>query len=88
MYKQYNIQKKKLNKKAILLIIGLILVMFLLISASKSPKISLNGDSTVTLNLNSSYSDQGATAKYGSKNISSNIELDTNGYDPNRVRII
>lgn len=85
MYNQYNTRKKKLNKQAILLVVGMIFIIFLLISSLKSPKIALNGDSTVTLNLNSNYTDSGATAKYGSKDISNSIQLKTNGFDPNKV---
>ena len=73
MYSQNSKTQKKLNKKAILLLL-IIIAIFIMLFSSKSPKISIIGDSNVTIELNSNYTDSGAKAKYGSKDISSNIE--------------
>lgn len=81
--KKSNIQKK-LNKKAILLLL-IIVVIFIMLFSSKSPKISIIGDSNVTIELNSNYTDSGAKAKYGAKDISSNIETDMGNFSSNKI---
>mgnify|MGYP004512999625 FL=1 len=85
MYTNHNTKNKKMNKKKILVVIAIIFIIFLLFKSFKSPKISLNGDSEITLNLNSNFTDSGATAKYGSKDISNNITVDNNGFDIGKI---
>lgn len=86
MYTYHNTnKKKKLNQKRILLILAIIFIVFLIFSSLKKPKISLNGDSVITLNLNSDFTDLGASAKYGTKDISNNITIDTNGFDAKKI---
>lgn len=84
MYSQNSKTQKKLNKKAILLLL-IIIAIFIMLFSSKSPKISIIGDSNVTIELNSNYTDSGAKAKYGSKDISSNIETDMGNFSSNKV---
>ncbi|MBP3502442.1 MAG: DUF5011 domain-containing protein [Clostridia bacterium] len=71
---------KKLNIKRVgtlFLIIILLLIIFIA-KSSKSPKISLNGASTIDIPLNSTYTEEGASAKYGKKDISNNIQISNN----------
>ena len=75
MYLQNTYNKRTLNKKPILFLL-IILAFFIMLISLKSPKLSLNGDAIVNTELNSNYSDAGATAKYGSKDISNTIETD------------
>lgn len=77
---------KKLNPKKVgLLALIIILFLFIIISkSSKSPKISLKGASTIDIPLNSTYTDEGASAKYGKKDISSNIQI-SNNIDTSKV---
>lgn len=64
MYLQNTYNKRTLNKKPILFLL-IILAFFIMLISLKSPKLSLNGDAIVNTELNSNYSDAGATAKYG-----------------------
>lgn len=79
MYTKRRVKKKKLNYRAFLLL-AIIILAFILLFSSKKPKISLNGDSTLTIELGSNYSDDGAIAKYGSKDISSEIETNIGNF--------
>ncbi|MBO5349456.1 MAG: DUF5011 domain-containing protein [Clostridia bacterium] len=77
---------RKLNPKKVC-IFALIILIFLLIiisKTSKSPKISLNGASTIDIPLNTNYTDEGASAKYGKKDISGNIQT-SNNIDTSKV---
>ncbi len=84
MYKQTSIQKKKLNYKFILLLIILITI-FIMLFTTKKPKIFINGDSVSTIEVNSAYTDPGATAKYGSRDISKNIETNMNDFSTKKT---
>lgn len=79
-------QRRKLNPKkvGIFVLLIILLLIFIISKTSKSPKISLNGEQTINIELNSSYSDNGASAKYGSKNISDKIQT-TNNVDTSKV---
>lgn len=81
-----NINKRKLNPKKVGAFVGFIvlLLIFIIAKSAKSPKISIKGSSNVEIDLNSTYSDEGATAKYGSKNITKSIQT-ANGVDTSKV---
>lgn len=81
-----NINKRKLNPKKVGAFIACIVlfIIFLIAKGAKSPKISIKGNSNVEIDLNSNYSDEGATAKYGSKNITKSIQT-ANGVDTSKV---
>ena len=79
-------QRKKLNQKKIVLFVFLIItIIFIILKVSKTPKISLKGPATVNIPLNSVYSDEGAFATYGQKDISSNIQVTNNNFSTNKV---
>lgn len=81
-----NMNKRKLNPKKVGAFAACVVLLLILIIAksAKSPKISIKGSSNVEIDLNSSYSDEGATAKYGSKNITKSIQT-ANGVDTSKV---
>ena len=75
---------RKLNKKKVLLFAIIVFIFIFLISKllHKDLEISLNGPSTIDLELGASYSDQYVTATYGKKDITNTVEtsgtIDTN----------
>lgn len=77
---------RKLNIKKIGILAAIILLLLIIIIAksSKSPKITLIGDSSIDIPLNSTYTEEGASAKYGKKDISKNIQI-SNNVDTSKV---
>lgn len=77
---------RKLNPKKVILLLLIILIFLCIIisKSSKSPKISLNGSATIDIPLNSTYVEEGATAKYNKKDISNNIQI-SNNIDTSKV---
>lgn len=78
--------KRKLNpKKVLLFVLAIILFIFIITRFTKSLKISLNGSDTVNITLGSNYSEEGATAYYGKKDISDSIEVTNSNIDTSKV---
>lgn len=73
-------QGRKLNPRKVGAFAAFVIVFFILLIAkgSKAPKLTLKGDSTIDLTLNSTYYEEGATAKYGRKDISKDIQISNN----------
>ena len=73
-------QGRKLNPKKVGAFVAFIVILLIIIISkkSKTPKITLKGDSSIDLALNSTYFEEGATAKYGSKDISKDIQISNN----------
>lgn len=80
----YNGKKLNLKKVGLLFLIVIIFIFIIISKSLKSPKISLNGASIINVPLNSNYIDEGASAKYGKKDISSNIQV-SNNIDTSKV---
>ena len=73
-------ESRKLNPRKVGAFVGLIvlLIIFLIIKGSKTPKISLNDNSNMEIRLGQEYSEPGATATYGKKDISKKLKISDN----------
>lgn len=73
-------EMRKLNPKKVGAFAACVflLILMLIIKGSKSPKIALNGDSTIDIELGKTYTEEGATAKYGNKDITKKIKITDN----------
>lgn len=79
------VPKNKNNKKLIFLIIILTILIIIFIGMHFiSPMIILNGKSEIELSYNEEYIEQGATAKYLKKDITSKIKT-TNNIDTSKI---
>ena len=65
-------------KKNLIIITGFILIMLTIILIAIKPKIYLNGEDIVTLNLNEEYKEQGASSYILYKNVSNKIKIKNN----------
>ena len=77
---------RKLNPKKVGAFVGIVVlfIIFLIVKGSKTPKITLKGASSVDIELGSVYSEEGAIAKYGKKDVSKNMKI-TDNIDPSNV---
>lgn len=79
-------ETRKLNPKKVGAFAACVflLILMLIIKGVKSPKITLNGDSTIDIELGEEYLEEGATAKYGKKDITKKIKI-TDNIDPEKT---
>lgn len=79
-------QTRKLNPKKVGAFAALIalLIILIIVKSSKTPKITLKDNSSIDIELGSTYSEPGATAKYGKKDISKSMKI-TDNIDLNKV---
>lgn len=82
-YSKYN-SKSANAKKKVLFLLFLIVLIFIISSIIKKPKISLVGPKTVDVPVGTNYSDEGAFAKYGQKNISDKIQTSLTDIDTSK----
>ena len=78
--------QRKLNmKKVFLFLFIIILFIFILIRFSKSLKIGLKGSDTINIAIGSTYTDAGAIAYYGKKDVSNIIQTSGTNIDTTKV---
>lgn len=78
--------QRKLNmKKVFLFLFTIVLFIFILTRFSKSLKIALKGSETINITVGSSYTDEGAIAYYGKKDVSNTIQSSGTNIDTSKV---
>lgn len=78
--------ERKLNmKKVFLFLLAIVLFIFIITRFSKSLKIALKGSDTINITIGTNYTDEGAIAYYGKKDVSNTIETNGSNIDTTKV---